>query len=241
MSRMTRFRPFLLSCVLGLATLAVEAGAEDARPLSPAQVALFETDHLGAIGKAERLQYRYDHAAADGAEAYVDQVNLDVRPRGDGAKDVWVEFLTGKRRVEFPPLSQFRGNPVVMYFLERDVLTMREQTGGAASYFRNRIRHAFVDDAELRQIEVTHGGMTLPATEISLVPFRGDTRIAVFPGLGEKRYRFVLSDAVPGRVYEIEAEVPGAPGQASRVKDTLTFAAEAPCPRSEGPCAAPMP
>jgi hypothetical protein len=237
---MPGFRSLLPGCALILA-LATTAAAEDTRPLSPAQIALFETDHLGPIQAPERLQYRFDHTTTNDAEHYVDEVNLDVRPRGDGAKDIWVEFLTGERRMRFPPLSAFHGNPLLMYFLERDVVTMREQTGGAATYFRNRIRHAFVDKAQLREIEVTRDGKTVPATEITLTPFHGDARIAVFPGLGEKRYRFVLSDAVPGGVYEIASEVPGPAGAPPRVKETLTFAAEAPCPRSEGPCAAPSP
>jgi hypothetical protein len=213
--------------------------ADDAPPLSPAQVALFETDHLKAIHEAERLQYRFDHQTAKSGDAYSDQVNLDVRPRDDGAKDVWVEFLTGARHIPFPPLSEFHGNPVLMYFLEHDVSSMHDETGGAAAYFRNRIRRAFVDKATLREIEVQRDGKPAAATEITLVPFHGDSRIAAFPGLQDKRYRFVLSDDVPGGVYEIAAEVPGDAGKAPRLKETMTFAAEMPCERGEGPCAAP--
>lgn len=223
-----------------LATASARA-AEDAPPLSPAQIALFETDHLHKIDEAERLQYRFDHEAAVAAEAYVDRVNLDVRPRPDGAKDVWVQFLTGKHHVPFPPLSGFHGNPVLMYFLEHDVEAMRAQTGGAATYFRNRIRRAFVDKADMREIRLARDGKESAATEITLAPFRGDSRIAAFPGLQEKRYRFVLSDEVPGGIYEIATEVPGEPGGAPRLKETMTFGATEPCPKSEGPCAAPPP
>src|SRR5689334_21109422 len=81
-----------------LVPVAAFAG-DEAPPLSPAQVALFESDHLHSIDAAERLQYRFDHEASALADVYVDQINLDVRPRADGAKDLWVEFLTGKHRV----------------------------------------------------------------------------------------------------------------------------------------------
>jgi hypothetical protein len=212
---------------------------DETQPLSPAQTALFETDHLRTIDEAERLQYRFDHQAASASDAYVDRVNLDVRPRSDGAKDVWVEFLTGKHHMPFPPLSGFHGNPVLMYFLERDVETMHAQTGGAASYFRNRIRRAFVDKAELRQIELERDGRKSAATEITVAPFRDDSRIAAFPGLQDKRYRFVLSDDVPGGIYEITSEIPGDADKAPRLKETMTFAATEPCSNSEGPCAAP--
>jgi hypothetical protein len=237
-----RTRWLLLSIVLSTVPVTARVlAAEDTRALSPAQVALFETDHLRTIDAAERLQYRFDHEAAGASEVYVDRVNLDIRPRPDGAKDVWVEFLTGKRHMPFPPLSGFHGNPVLMYFLERDVEAMRAQTGGAASYFRNRIRRAFVDEADLREIALERDGKTSAATEITLAPFRGDSRVAAFPGLEDKRYRFVLSDQIPGGVYEVTSEIPGEPGKAPRLKETMTFAATAPCPRSEGPCAAPTP
>ena len=45
----------------------------------------------------------------------------------------------------FPPMIGFRGNPVLMFFLEHDVEEMQRVDGGAASYFRTRIRQAFVD------------------------------------------------------------------------------------------------
>jgi hypothetical protein len=237
-----RSRWLLLTVAASLSFAAAPVfAADDAPPLSPAQIALFETDHLRTIDTAERLQYRFDHKAASAAEAYVDRVSLDVRPRTDGAKDLWVEFLTGKHHVPYPPLSGFHGNPLVMFFLERDVEAMRAQTGGAASYFRNRIRHAFVDKAALREIEIERDGKASAATEIILVPFRGDSRIAAFPGLAEKRYRFVLSDQIPGGLYQVASEVPGEAGETPRLEETMTFAAAAPCPRSEGPCTAPTP
>jgi hypothetical protein len=234
-----RSRWLLLTVAASLFLAAAPALGADAPPLSPAQIALFETDHLRTIDAAERLQYRFDHKTASAAEAYVDRVNLDVRPRADGAKDVWVEFLTGEHHVPYAPLSGFHGNPLVMFFLERDVEAMRAQTGGAASYFRNRIRHAFIDKAALREIEIERDGKRSAATEITLVPFRGDPRVAAFPGLEEKRYRFVLSEEVPGSLYQVASEIPGDAGGAPRLAETMTFAAAAPCPRSEGPCTAP--
>lgn len=232
----------LLSLVLAPIVLAAPApAADDTRPLSKAQILLFDTNHFAGIEHPERLEYRFEHAAGRTGERYVDRVHLDVRPREDGAKNVWVDFLTGSRHVPFPPLMGFHGNPVLMYFLERDVEAMHAQTGGAATYFRNRIRHAFVDRAELREVELQRDGKTERATEITVVPFRGDLRIVAFPGLEEKRYRFVLSDAVPGAVYEIGVEVPGKPGEAPLLLETLTFLAEASCERSEGPCTAPAP
>ncbi len=216
------------------------AADNDTRPLSPAQIALFESDHLGSIRRAERLEYRFAREAAaanaDDAGSYTDRVDIDVRPRADGGKDVWTDFLSAERHVPFPPLMDFHGNPVVMFFLERDVGEMHRLTGGAATYFRNRIRQAFVDQAQVTAIELQRDGKAVPATEITLTPFAQDQHVAVFPGLAEKRYRFVLSESVPGRIVEIRSEAPSKTGQFSTT-ETMTFVGEAPCTGDIGPCA----
>jgi hypothetical protein len=94
----------------GMLMQAAFAGAEeDPRPLSPAQIALFESDHLKAIEKPERLEYRFTRATAAEGGGWVDRVELDVRPRGDGAKDLWVDFLAGEHHLPFPPVMGFRG------------------------------------------------------------------------------------------------------------------------------------
>jgi hypothetical protein len=226
-----------MAAALCAATL-LSAAADDApdtRSLSPAQIALFESDHLQGITEHAKLRYAFRHDEGDPAQNYTDRVELDVRPDSDGKKDVWVDFLSGDHHVPFPPAIDFRGNPALMFFLERDVQEMHRLTGGAATYFRNRVRQAFVDRATLRSATVTLGDRQAPATEIMLTPFSEDPRIAVFPGWKDKRYRFVLSADVPGTVYEIATEVPGAEGQEPRLKETMIFAGETPC-SGDGPC-----
>lgn len=215
------------------------AADDDSRLLSPAQIALFESDHLGSIRQAERLEYRFTREAVaanpDDSGSYTDRVDIDVRPRADGGKDVWTDFLSAERHVPFPPLMDFHGNPIVMFFLERDVDEMHRLTGGTATYFRNRIRQAFVDRAQVSAIEVQRDGKAVAATEITLAPFAQDEHIAVFPGLADKRYRFVLSDAVPGRIVKIQSEAPSKTGAFS-TKETVTFVGEGPCTGDIGPC-----
>lgn len=218
-----------LSKIAGLAvtTLAAcmaAAAADDDRPLSSAQVALFETDHLKEIRRPIVLDYTFRHRGGPEGE-YVDKVSADIRAvRQDGRKDVWIDFLTGDRRVDFPPAIGFNGNPLLMYFLEHDVMEMRAVTGGSALYFRNRIRAAFVDQAAMHPVEVTIDGAMHQATEIDLAPFRHDPNLARFPAFAEKTYRFILSDAVPGRIYQISTTL-GAPGVApDTFEEWMTYA-----------------
>src|SRR4051794_39186981 len=103
----------LMSC-LAICVPAVRAqtpyvppGAEDRRPLSAAQVALFETAHLGNVTRPTTLRYTYCRV---GPEGFTDAVAVDVRSiNADGTKDVNVDYLTGPRQVVFPPFDHFRG------------------------------------------------------------------------------------------------------------------------------------
>ncbi len=242
---MGRGRVFAISLFALTIVGASTALGGDNGPLSPAQIALFETNHLESIQEAERLEYRFVREAGSEsggrAAGYSDRVDLDVRPRPDRSKNVWVDFPSGEHHVPFPPLMDFNGNPVLMFFLERDVEEMNRMTGGAANYFRNRIRQAFVDRADLKSIRIERDGSWARATEITLMPFRDDPHIAVFPGFTEKRYRFILSKAVPGAIYEIDSITPSADGKTTRLRETMTFESEQPCAAGDGPCTPPAP
>jgi hypothetical protein len=195
--------------------------AADDRPLSAAQTALFENDHLGAIKHPATLDYVFHH---DGSEPFEDTVVLVLREiHQDGSKDVSIEFLSGEHRMGFEPVTRFRGNPLIMYFLEWDVRGMHQATGGSALYFRNRIREAFLDQAELADASITVDGRSESAKAITLQPYRHDPGIERYAAFRDKRYRFVLSDAVPGMVYEIEATLPGAGADAPASVDRVTF------------------
>ena len=193
--------------------------AADQPLLSAAQIALFESDHLAEIKSPTTLDYTFQHA---GSDPYEDSIALVVSEvHDDGSKDISVEFLTGEHRMELTPVRRFHGNPFVMYFLEWDVRGMRKATGGSALYFRNRIREGFVDQAEMADASITLDGRPEPATAITLQPYRDDPGIERYAVFRDKSYRFVLSDAVPGKVYEIEvtlpADAPGAPSIVDRV------------------------
>jgi len=201
------------------------AAADDVRALSPAQIALFESDHLHGVGDKTALTYDFEHHGADGN--FSDHVTETVRAvHDDGTKDVDVAFLTGAHAVEFPMVSDFKGNPLLMYFLEHDVTEMHQATKGSALYFRNRIRRAFLDGAETHPMTITHDGKQEQATEITVTPFRQDPMIDRFPAFAEKTYHFVLSDAIPGTIYEISTTLPHTDPSAGTFTESVTYAGE---------------
>jgi hypothetical protein len=194
-------------------------------PLSPAQIALFETDHLKDIHHPVVLDYRFHHHGGSAGD-HDDKVSAEIRDiRQDGSKDVSIVFLSGDRRTELPPARGFSGNPLLLFFLEHDANEMHTVTGGSVQYFRNRISDAFADRAELHPVEVKEGGTVVKATEIDVAPFRNDPHLARFPALAGKTYHFILSDAVPGSLYEISTTL--APGDSDGAfEERLTYAGE---------------
>ena len=185
----------------------------DTRPLSPAQVALFETPHLRNIASPETLRYRF---AADGGPGGDVTDRVDVHVRGinpDGSKRLSFDYLTGERRVAIPPVEHFAGNPLLMLFLEQDVKGMKERLGLSTAYFRNRIRQSFLDAATVTEARVLLDGRDVPARRITLRPFGDDPRFDRLPSVQGKTYTFVLADEVPGMVAEIRTELPPDPAR----------------------------
>ncbi len=199
-----------------------DAAPEDQRPLSPAQVALFETPHLQNVGQVETLDYKI---VRDGPGGFTDKVALHVRGlHADGTKDLSFDFLTGERRVAYPELDNFRGNPLLMLVLERDVLEMKATLGVSATYFRNEIRQSFVDRATIVDSEFTLDGKAIPVKLLSVHPFANDSRLEHLPTVQSKAYLFVLSDKVPGTIAEIRIEMPGNDEQnIPAVAERITF------------------
>jgi hypothetical protein len=210
--------------------------AETDAALSPAQHLLFASDHLHTITTPAVLRYSF---AVTGEGGFVDGVAIGIDPRPDGTKDVRIDFLGGERHLPFAPVSGFKGNPVLMFFLERDVIEMHRATGGSALYFRNRIREAFADRATMRPVQVAIGGREQEGTEVTLLPFREDPMIARFAAYREKSYRFVLVDAVPGTIYQIRTQVPAGDASAAASETTMTFSGTDACHGSDGCAPAP--
>lgn len=215
-----------VAVMLASASTSVAAASEQGdQSLTPAQVALFESNHLKDITKPVRLEYAFSHQG--GVGDFDDTITADIRDvRADGRKDVWVQFLSGKRQEKYPPAMGFNGNPLLMYFLEHDVVEMQQATGGSAGYFRNLIRAAFLN-ADMHPAKVTFKGKTYDGREIVISPFRQDSHLAQFPAFRDKTYHFILCDSLPGTIYQISTTVPTVgSGVSGAFKEAMTYEGE---------------
>jgi hypothetical protein len=68
-------------------------------------------------------------------EGFDDKVAIKLSARPDGkCCAAAAEFLGGPRKLSLPEVEEAEGNPVVLYFLERDIREMSRLTKGQANY-----------------------------------------------------------------------------------------------------------
>jgi hypothetical protein len=204
----------LLPLLVAAAALSAPATANDNSKKKPnfseAERALFMSDHLAAIKPPTTLRYAFRKSGSL-EPGFDDKVSLMLTKQADGSCcDSKAEFLDGPRRLVLPEVQGAHGNPVILYFLERDVREMSRLTKGQSSYFRKRIRMAVFQGASVRETSVSYGGKTVRAREIRVAPYSDDPLRVRFETLADKQYVFTLSDAVPGGVVAIVGLIKGA-------------------------------
>lgn len=212
-----------MACWVGLA-----GAAED---YSEAERALFMSDQLGSVKPPVTLRYSYRKSGSL-EPGFDDQVTVALTARADGrCCAANASFLSGDRRITLPEIEAARGNPVILYFLERDIHEMQRLTRGQHNYFRKRIRMAVYQGAVIQPVQLAWRGQTVAGQEITIAPYRDDPLRARFEQLAGKEYVFTLSSAVPGGVYAVSTRVPGgttAAGPLIAEDMRLDGAAEAP-------------
>ena len=219
------------AAALLVATLALAAPLRAADPseFSVAETKLFVDDHLRGVPAATTLEYSY--AKRGSLEDPVDDVaRVIVGPASqDGGRSVKVQYLTRTRALELGDIDAANANPVILYFLERDIREMQRITGGSATYFRKRIRMALAEGGEVTTPVVDVGSRRVAATQIRIAPYRDDPARSRYEKFADKTYVFTLSDEIPGKVVELHSEMlapPAGPGAAREMMmaETLRFA-----------------
>lgn len=223
-------RTFLMaSLCFSLTVFSADTAAE--QEISEAEKMLFLTDHLKNVSEPAVIQYIFKR---DGQlePAFEDRVKVELKKNGS-SKTALVHFLTGAHKaVELQPVDSATGNPVLLGFLERDLAEMKRLTGGATAYFRKRIRLALVDKAEVKQTTFLFDGKQIKGNEISVRPFVDDPMKQKMEKYVNKNYVFVLSEEVPGGVYQIRTSIPalekiaggkGNPESMSIIEETMTL------------------
>lgn len=220
-----RGRRRLLSLLAASPCLALPAWAQNASgDISAAERAIFMRPHLQNMQAGQTLQYGFRHAGSLDAP-FDDRVTISLGARAEGGCcSASGQFLSAERAVQLPELPVATSNPVILYFLERDVREMQRLTKGQQNHFRKRIRVALAERAQMREVQLNWRGKTVEGSEITVAPYLDDPNRARFERYAGKTYLFVLSEAVPGGVVALRTTVPGAAGTAEPlIEDTMTL------------------
>ncbi len=200
----------LLNFVLACAAATLSPAAASAPEFSAAEQALFVNNHLSVLKPSTTLHYRLRKSGSL-EPGFDDKASIALSAQPDGkCCAATAEFLSGPRRLALPDIEAAQGNPVILFFLERDIREMERLTKGKANYFRKRIRIAVAEAATIRDVTLPFDGRNIAAKEISITPYADDPLRARFEQLINKRYVFTLSDAVPGAVLSIRTQVDAA-------------------------------
>lgn len=198
-----------LRCAALSIAAAASFGALAAEDFSDAERALFMSNQLANLNPPTTLRYGYRKSGTL-ESGFDDTVEVALRAQADGSCcAASAQFLSGERRLSLPEVDSAQGNPVILYFLERDVREMNRLTKGQAAYFRKRIRMAVYQGASVKPVTLRWQGREVPGREITISPYLDDPLRGRFEQLAGKQYVFTLSDAVPGGVYAMRARVAG--------------------------------
>jgi hypothetical protein len=209
------------------------APAEESNPISPAETMLFMAAHLENVQPPRRLHYAFRKSGTL-EPGFSDTVDIDITGAADESRKATVRFFSGERRIPYPEVEHVQGNPVLLFYLEREIKEMTRLTGGKAYrayYFQRRIRSALADAAQIKDVDIRYNGRTIRARQITISPYESDPNRDHFAGLSTKQYVFTLSDEIPGRIYQLRGYVPPASGSdkdEAVLEETLTFQSAAP-------------
>ena len=187
--------------------------------LNEAQKLIYTTPHFLSVSAGSIISYQFESNVESVKSP--DSVEVRILKSYDQNKcDVQIRFLSGSNQIKFPDFIGYRGNPVIIGFLERDVRQMKKSTGGSDLYFRNRIRHALADDPLVEMISIEHDGSRHDAYQITFLPYLNVPLSERLSQYMKKVYRITLSETVPGYVVALSTEVDN---DSYSAKETLRF------------------
>ena len=191
-----------------------------------AESKLWLDNHLVNIDSPGRLYYDFVKRGSY-EKGFSDSVYLDiVRVNEDGSKDAELEFFTADRQqnARRDNLTGVTGNPVLVVYMQGDVYEMSRLTDGSWRYFQRRIKSAFAETAKIEPATFDYGGTEMTGEKISITPYANDPRRGQFAEFAPKIYEFVLSDQVPGKLYQIKTVIPARTPEAEPlIEETLTL------------------
>jgi hypothetical protein len=190
------------------AASAPEADPTAEEPISEAERLLWLTSQLDGVQSGWSLHYEYRAQSTD-EEPVEDEVELSIAGvNEDGSRQTSMHYFSGDRNRYVAPHEATTGNPVLGVHLQDDVYEMNRLTQGSWRYFHRKIKKALAHDAKLEPVEIDFEGARVKATRVTIQPYIYDEQRDQFDAYAEKIYEVVVSESIPGYLYEVHTVVP---------------------------------
>ena len=185
---------------------------------SNAENKLWMDKHLLNIEQPARLHYEFVKTGSY-EDGFIDDVYLDiVKINEDGSREAALQFFTEERKQKVSPsnVEKIKGNPVIGIFMQGDVYEMSRFTDGGWKYFHRQIKLAIADNNTSEPVTIVLDGKEYQGEKIVIHPFERIPKKSRLREFSDKRYEFILSDEIPGKLYQIwtvinDAENPSVP------------------------------
>jgi hypothetical protein len=206
---------------------ALVSARADPTEISKAEKLLFMSPHLKDVQPPSRLHYAFRKSGTL-EKGFSDTVDVDITAGSDGKTKAGMRSFSSTGPVSSPEFENAETNPVLLFYLEREVSEMKRLTHGSTFHFSKQIRMALAESAQIKDVEIHFGGRPLRAQQITISPYESDSYRDRYPDqrLMAKQYIFTICEAIPGVVYEVRGVVP-APGGSAKgeavIDETLTF------------------
>ena len=198
----------------------------DTYEFADAEVKLWLDNHFQNINSPGRLYYDFVKRGSY-EEGFSDSVYLDItKVNDDGSKDADLEFFSAERQqnANRDNLVGITGNPILVVYMQGDVYEMSRLTSGSWRYFQRRIKSAFAESAKTETVTFEYDGTQVTGEKISIAPYLNDPRRRQFAEFAPKVYEFILSEQVPGKLYQIKTVIPDrAPDKEPLIEEILTL------------------
>lgn len=196
---------FQLALIVSLFGFCLTTQASENEEFSDANNLLFTLDHLGNIATSANLNYHYVKSGTV-EPGFEDDIKLDFKPaKSVEERGVNIKFFTGDRNRWVPDFNGAKGNPLLTIFLQHDIYEMNRLTDGKWRHFQKRIKLALENNAKIKPVEFEFEGKKYQGKEITIHPYLDDPLNKRFKKYAGKYYTFILSDALPGMLYQIRA------------------------------------
>ena len=177
----------------------------DVYEFSNAENKLWMDKHLLNIVQPARLHYEFVKTGSY-EEGFIDDVFLDIiEINEDGTRNATLEFFTEERKQKVSPsnVEKITGNPVIGIYMQGDVYEMSRLTDGSWKYFHKMIKLAIGDNNESEPVTIKLAGKEFQGEKITLYPFERIPKKSRLREFSDKRYEFIMSEEIPGKLYQI--------------------------------------